>query len=121
VLVNKVFLDVSSLVRDTVSEMRSELLAEAKSEARQEFVASGNLTRNEMHALWLECRQASCDCDTLSLKMGDIARAQGLFRFLCTKHHSWLRPCWGCTWAWIVSRVEIWWCFCRRCPSCKSC
>jgi hypothetical protein len=71
-------LDVSSLVKATFSEMRSELLAEAKSKTRQECVVSVNLMRNEMRVLRLECRQVLRDCGTFTVKIGNISREQGL-------------------------------------------
>jgi hypothetical protein len=71
-------LDVSSLLKATVSEMRSEILADAKAKARQEFDASVNLTRNGMHALRIEYHQIWRDCGTLDMKMGDIAQEQAL-------------------------------------------
>jgi hypothetical protein len=71
-------LDVFYLVKVTMSEMRSELLAQAKVEARQKVAASVNLMRNDMHAFRLECRQVSRECGTLDMKMGDVAREQAL-------------------------------------------
>jgi hypothetical protein len=69
-------LDVSSLVKITLLEMRSELLAQAKDEAVQEVTASFDLMRNGMHTLRLECRQVFRGSGTFNVKMDDVAREQ---------------------------------------------
>jgi hypothetical protein len=70
--------DLSSLVTAAVAEIQTELLASAKGEACQEFQASINLMKNDMHSLLHKCRQVSRDHVVLNGNMTGIAREQAL-------------------------------------------